>query len=56
MFLILDFLFQAKSLFGSLGGALSLYLGVAVVMLFELLELIIDIGLNLWKNNQELEE
>ena len=38
-----------KSLFGSLGGALSLYLGVAVVMIFELVELIIDIGLNLWR-------
>ena len=30
-------------MFGSLGGALSLYLGCAVVMLFELAELVIDV-------------
>ena len=38
-------IFQLKSLFGSLGGALSLYLGCAVVMIFELVELVIDIGI-----------
>ena len=37
-------------MFGSLGGALSLYLGCAVVMLFELVELVIDIGIGLWKS------
>ena len=40
------------SLLGSLGGALSLYLGCALVMLFELLELGIDIGLNLWRHKR----
>ena len=35
--------FQLQSLFGALGGGLSLYLGVAVVMLFELIELLIDL-------------
>ena len=40
------------SLLGSLGGALSLYLGCALVMIFELLELGIDIGLNLWRHKR----
>ena len=31
------------SLLGALGGALSLYLGIAVAMLFELLELCLDL-------------
>ena len=44
--------FQLKGLFGSLGGALSLYLGCAVVMLFELAELIIDICIGLLKRRQ----
>ena len=34
---------QLQSLFGALGGGLSLYLGVAVVMLFEVIELLIDL-------------
>ena len=34
---------QLKALIGSLGGALSLYLGCALIMLFELVELAIDI-------------
>ena len=45
-------MFQLKGLFGSLGGALSLYLGCAVVMLFELAELVIDICIGLWKERQ----
>ena len=45
-------MFQLKGLFGSLGGALSLYLGCAVVMIFELAELIIDICIGLWKGTQ----
>ena len=36
---------QLQSLFGALGGGLSLYLGVAVVMLFEVIELLIDLAL-----------
>ena len=31
------------SLLGALGGALSLYLGIAVAMLFEFLELCLDL-------------
>ena len=42
-------IYQPKSFFGSLGGALSLYLGIAVVMIFEVIELIIDSVLNLLK-------
>ena len=34
---------QLQSLFGALGGGLSLYLGCAVVMLFEVIELLIDL-------------
>eukprot|EP00090_Calanus_glacialis_P004580 TRINITY_DN13435_c1_g1_i1.p1 TRINITY_DN13435_c1_g1~~TRINITY_DN13435_c1_g1_i1.p1 ORF type:complete len:302 (-),score=83.60 TRINITY_DN13435_c1_g1_i1:31-864(-) len=45
--------YDLQSLFGSLGGALSLYLGCAVVMLFELVELIIDIGMRLWRNQKK---
>ena len=40
------------SLLGSLGGALSLYLGCALIMIFELVELVIDIGLNLWRKKR----
>lgn len=31
-----------------MGGALSLYLGIAIVMCFEILELGVDIVLNVW--------
>ncbi|XP_059081142.1 degenerin deg-1-like [Tigriopus californicus] len=33
----------------ALGGALSVYMGIAVIMIFELLELVIDLVLNVWK-------
>ena len=36
-----------KSVVSSLGGALSLYLGISLAMLFELLELVIDIFIGL---------
>ena len=39
------FLFQLQSLFGALGGGLSLYLGCAVVMIFEVIELLVDLVL-----------
>jgi len=35
-------------LLASLGGALSLYLGVAIIMVFELVELAVDLVLNVW--------
>ena len=46
-------LIQPKSFFGSLGGALSLYLGIAVVMIFEILELIVDSVLNLFMKKKK---
>ena len=39
------FSFQLQSLFGALGGGLSLYLGCAVVMIFEVIELLVDLVL-----------
>ena len=31
----------------ALGGAISLYLGIALAMIFEIIELIIDFGINM---------
>ena len=42
--------FQESSLVSSLGGALSLYLGIAIIMCVELLELIFDLILNVWRH------
>ncbi len=33
-----------------MGGGLSLYLGVAIILLFELVELGYDLVVNLWRN------
>ena len=41
---------QGNALLSSLGGALSLYLGMAVVLLFEVLELLLDLVLNAWRH------
>ena len=46
--IILIVLFQESSLVSSLGGALSLYLGIAIIMCVELLELIFDLIINVW--------
>ncbi len=37
-----------EGFFAGLGGALSLYLGVAIIMVFELLEFFFDIFMNTW--------
>ena len=37
------FIIQMQGLVAALGGALSLYLGIAIAMVFEFVELIIDI-------------
>jgi len=37
--------YTLQSLFGALGGGLSLYLGCAVVMIFEVIELLVDLVL-----------
>ncbi len=39
-----------NTLVSSLGGAMSLYLGMAVVMLFEVLELAADVAGILWEH------
>lgn len=38
-----------ESLISSLGGALGLYVGIALIMIFELLELLVDIILAIWR-------
>lgn len=38
-----------QTLIGSLGGALSLYLGITLLMLIECLELVFHFCTNLWK-------
>ena len=43
-----SFFLQESSLVSSLGGALSLYLGIAIIMCVELLELIFDLIINVW--------
>ncbi len=39
---------KGNAIVSSLGGALSLYLGMAVIMCFEILELILDLFINLF--------
>ena len=40
---LLNFILQAQGIVAALGGALSLYLGIAIAMVFEFIELIFDI-------------
>ncbi len=42
--------FQTDSSLGALGGALSLFLGVALIMLFEMAELAYDVAANCWRH------
>ncbi len=42
-----------EGFFAGLGGALSLYLGVAIIMIFELLELLFDLFVNVWRNTTD---
>ena len=44
---------QPTSLVSALGGAFSLYLGIAIILLFELLELAVQITLKLWKTSSK---
>ena len=46
-------IFQTSSLVSALGGAFSLYLGIAIILLFELLELAVQITLKLWKTSSK---
>lgn len=45
--------FQGESLFAALGGALSFYLGVAIVIGFEVLELIILVFASVWSHQSQ---
>ena len=44
-------IFQASSLVSALGGAFSLYLGIAIILLFELIELSVQIILKAWRTS-----
>ena len=48
--IIIWLLFQAEQLIPGIGGALSLYLGIAIVMAFELLELLFDLILAIFQH------
>jgi hypothetical protein len=39
---------QFNGLIAALGGALGLFTGIAIIMLFEILELAWDVGFNIW--------
>ena len=43
---------QSDGFFSGIGGSLSLYLGVAVTMAFEIIELIFDLVTRAIRNNQ----
>ena len=47
-----NIIFQMQGLVAALGGALSLYLGIAIAMVFEFLELFIEIFLVLIKHKK----
>ena len=42
-------IFQFYGICSSIGGAISLYLGISIAMVFEVVELIIDVIFNLGK-------
>ena len=46
-------IFQPSSLVSALGGAFSLYLGIAIILLFELLELAVQIIVKSWRTSSK---
>ena len=44
------FVIQIDIFFSGIGGSLSLYLGIAVTMAFELLELVFDLVMRAFRN------
>ena len=42
------FLFQTNGLISALGGSLGLFTGIAIIMIFEILELCWDLFFNIW--------
>ena len=51
-FLYFQIFIQMQGLVAALGGALSLYLGIAIAMVFEFLELFVEISLVLIKHKK----
>ncbi len=45
--------FAGDTIMASIGGGLSLYLGVAIILLFELFELGYDIFVGVWKHGSK---
>ena len=46
---------QSDGFFSGIGGSLSLYLGIAVTMAFEILELLFDLVSRAFRNNKQME-
>ena len=40
--------YNAEGYFAALGGALSFYIGVAIIMAFEIIEFFYDLFMNIW--------
>lgn len=49
-------MFQGNALVSALGGSLGLFTGIAIIMIFEILELTFDIFYNIWKNSNQPKE
>ena len=45
--------FQTEAIVSALGGALGLYLGVAIILVFEFIELAGLVIVNLWRGNKK---
>ncbi len=48
--------FSDGSFMSSLGGALSLYLGIAIATVFEVLEFFLDLGINVARGKERKED
>ena len=40
--------YNAEGFFAALGGALSFYIGIAIIMAFEIVEFFYDLFMNVW--------
>jgi hypothetical protein len=50
------FQWEDGSFMSALGGALSLYLGIALAMIFEIIELFIDFFFNLYEHRNVIDQ
>ena len=53
-FMLMISLFQPDSFTAALGGGLSLFLGVALILLFEIVELGYDVFMAVWKHTNKI--